>query len=332
MANIKKQSKRYQIIDSLLRDPIRHYNFKQLHEAVKKRLEDEGIFSGVSERTIFSDLNQMQKELPDGFGAPIDLNVDNCYFYTDPDFSITNCPLNKVDADKLADVLEVLRHFKDLPQFTDLEKIILKLDHKSGLKAKLNKPVVEFEISHVKGLNFLNRIAKSIKQSRTIKVTYKPFHKTESAVLDVSPQLLKEYNGRWFCYVTNIANELFVLALDRVVHLENTDTIYSEFDHQKLQDILKNTIGVTLPQNQKPVAVEFKVNAKRAPYIETKPLHFSQVIVKKKSYAVFKIKVIPNLELEALLLSYGKDLEVLKPLALRMKIKKQLEEGVKLYA
>ena len=325
MANIKKQYKRYQIIDSLLRDPIRHYNFRQLHEAVKNRLEDEGIFSGVSERTIFIDLNQMQQEPPDGFAAPIDLDVNNCYFYTDPDFSITNCPLNKADADKLNDVLEVLKQFKELPQFSDLEEVLLKLNHKSGLKGISQKAVIEFETSQTKGLHYLNRIAKAIQSNRNLIITYQPFGKAESTVLEISPQLIKEYNNRWFCFVSNAQGELSNLALDRIVSIENSETVYHQYDIRNLREILKNIIGVTIPKVQKTEIIEFKVNNKRAPYIETKPLHPSQIAFKKKSGTIFKIKVIPNLELEALLLSYGKDIEVLKPLELRERIREQLQ-------
>jgi predicted DNA-binding transcriptional regulator YafY len=331
MANVKKQYKRYQIIDTLLRNPARRYTFKELHEAVAERLQAEEIYSGISERTIFIDLAQMQKDIPDGYGAPIDLDVNNCYFYTDPDFSITNCPLNKADADKLVDVLEVLKQFKDLPQFADLEEIILKLDHKSGLKGKSKKTVIEFEKTELKGLGHLNRIANAIRQNKNLNIKYQPYHKAETT-FDISPQLLKEYNGRWFCFVLGLDKELFTIALDRIIAIENSKSSYSELAANELQITFKNIVGVTFPKNEKPVTVEFKANIKRSPYLETKPIHTSQTVFKRtKQYVVFRLHVIPNLELESIILSYGKDLEVLKPIDLREKIKAQLKSGFDLY-
>lgn len=199
------------------------------------------------------------------------------------------------------------------------------------MKGNSQKAVVEFETTQIKGLHHLNRIAKTIRSNKNIKITYQPFGKAESTVLDVSPQLIKEYNNRWFCFVCNASGELSNLALDRIVSIENSETVFHEYDLKQLKEILKNIIGVTIPKIQKIETVEFKVNNKRAPYIETKPLHPSQTSVKKKAYTLFKIKVIPNLELEALLLNYGKDIEVLRPLELRERIKQQLEIALNHY-
>jgi predicted DNA-binding transcriptional regulator YafY len=59
-----------------------------------------------------------------------------------------------------------------------------------------------------------------------------------------------------------------------------------------------------------------------APYIQTKPLHPTQKLKKinEQTYEV-EIKVIPNLELNSLLLSFGKSLVVQEPLSLREKLR-----------
>ena len=68
--------------------------------------------------------------------------------------------------------------------------------------------------------------------------------------------------------------------------------------------------------------VVMHVNNEMAPYIQTKPLHPSQKFRKidDNTFEV-EIKVIPNLELNALLLSFGKHLKVIEPLSLREKLK-----------
>ena len=133
--------------------------------------------------------------------------------------------------------------------------------------------------------------------------------------------------------MVNSDDNLFSIALDRIVSITNSKSIYIQLGNEQLKAIFKNIVGVTLTKNKKPVLVEFKVNIKRAPYLETKPLHASQIIFKKtKHHVVFRLQIIPNLELESIFLSYGKDLEVLKPVDLREKIKVQLYAASDLYS
>ena len=63
-----------------------------------------------------------------------------------------------------------------------------------------------------------------------------------------------------------------------------------------------------------------------APYIKTKPLHPTQKFrkINEHLYEV-EINVIPNLELNSLLLSFGKHLIVKEPLFLRQKLKETIE-------
>ena len=60
------------------------------------------------------------------------------------------------------------------------------------------------------------------------------------------------------------------------------------------------------------------VNKEMAPYIKTKPLHPTQKFKKinDQTYEV-QLNVIPNLELNSLLLSFGKNLIVQEPLLLK---------------
>ena len=68
------------------------------------------------------------------------------------------------------------------------------------------------------------------------------------------------------------------------------------------------------------------------PYIQTKPLHGSQ---KKKEtadlYVLIELELIPNYELESLILSYGEGIEVLSPETLRYKIKNRVQATLNNY-
>ena len=83
--------------------------------------------------------------------------------------------------------------------------------------------------------------------------------------------------------------------------------------------------------HNKPVeTVLLRFSPYRFPYVVTKPLHESQRCVDKEK-CIVRIDVIPNRELEALILSYGNDVEVLSPDYLRMQIKEKIEDLAKIY-
>lgn len=62
----------------------------------------------------------------------------------------------------------------------------------------------------------------------------------------------------------------------------------------------------------------------RYPYVESKPLHETMRIVDREN-CIVAIDVIPNRELEALILSYGDDVEVLEPEDFRKQIANKIK-------
>ena len=68
------------------------------------------------------------------------------------------------------------------------------------------------------------------------------------------------------------------------------------------------------------------VRHKLAPYIISKPLHPTQKTKKNSAGLEIRIKVIPNYELESLILSYGDGIEIMSPENLREKIKERIEQ------
>ena len=73
--------------------------------------------------------------------------------------------------------------------------------------------------------------------------------------------------------------------------------------------------------------VKLKVDANQAPYVITKPLHGSQRVVRKTEDGgiVVTIEVVPNQELERIILGFGQHMQVLEPRLLRHRLKKELQ-------
>ena len=76
----------------------------------------------------------------------------------------------------------------------------------------------------------------------------------------------------------------------------------------------------------------YVVEQKTKGYIETKPLHGSQTQLRKfKDGYKFYIKVIPNYELESLILSFGEKIKILSPDSLQKRVKNRLQKSIKHY-
>ena len=88
-------------------------------------------------------------------------------------------------------------------------------------------------------------------------------------------------------------------------------------------------VGVSVfPGEKETIRLQF--SAHRFPYVTTKAIHKSQRIVDFDNRVV-EISVIPNNELEALILSFGKDVEVLSPVSFRERIQNIIRESYENY-
>ncbi len=76
------------------------------------------------------------------------------------------------------------------------------------------------------------------------------------------------------------------------------------------------------------------INARNAPYVETKPFHSSQQILDKKEDGsiLIRIDVVLNFELEREILGFGESIKVLSPRNLQTRIIRRLEAAKQLYA
>lgn len=90
------------------------------------------------------------------------------------------------------------------------------------------------------------------------------------------------------------------------------------------EDYFYDIIGVTRIQGKEPEEIKLWFSPTSAPYVSTKPLHHSQ---KTKWLAAgeleIRIRVIPNYELETVILSFGENVKVLEPEWLMEKIKER---------
>jgi predicted DNA-binding transcriptional regulator YafY len=88
---------------------------------------------------------------------------------------------------------------------------------------------------------------------------------------------------------------------------------------------------VTKPEGGELEKIELMFSEALSPYIKTKPIHSSRVDKEKDGGLYVKIEVIPNYELEQLILSYGEGVRVLSPDYLIQKIKSRIQSSLDNY-
>ncbi len=335
MAQNKNALIRYKTIDKCLQNKYRQWTLEDLIEACSNALyEYEGKEMAVSKRTIQLDIQMMRSEKL-GYNAPIAVYDKKYYHYEEEDFSITDIPLTETDINVLTETVSMLKQFKDFSLFNDVSDILQRLEDKIYAEKSHTQPVIHLDKNeNLKGLHFLDEIYQAIIKKVVLVITYKSFKSAEAQEMTFHPFILKEFNNRWFLVgKTKGSQPITNLALDRIEKIDydfNFPFLEEAFDAEAYY---KNIVGVTVNQGLYPMKIELWIDQMNAPYVITKPLHHSQLIIKtnEDGSIIVHLFLIPNYELERLLLGFGNGLEVLKPNNLRKRLIRIIEKTYQKY-
>ncbi|NND35209.1 MAG: WYL domain-containing protein [Saprospiraceae bacterium] len=326
---------RYRTIDECLVKRYRRWTWQDLAEACAEKIyEYEGLDAVPSRRTIMYDLQSM-RDGKLGYFAPIAYDRSSrSYTYEDPNFSIQKFPLSKDDIFELEYALSILKNFKGFQNATGIENIITKLEHTVTLQEASKKEIIHFDHSlNEPGQKWLHMLYDFIQQENAIRIVYQPFYLDEPYERVISPYIIKEYDNRWFliCW-DHIRKDIRNFALDRLVNISKEPVRFHHDTTFDAKQFFENIIGVTLPEQGKIEEIIFEVSADDAKYLITKPLHVSQKRLEdNKQKAVFSIRVIPNFELESILLSFGDRLRVRQPRKLKKRLLERIKKQLQLY-
>jgi predicted DNA-binding transcriptional regulator YafY len=347
MAENRKAALRYKVLDQCFGDTSKDYFMDDLIEAVSDALNEYGL-EGVVKRTIQRDINYMKRtygiELrEDLLGGETGRELK--YRYVDPDFSIYKKDITPKEAKQLKQTIEMLRRFKGLPNYKELELVLVWLKVNFGLDGMSEGTVMFAQNPYLRGLDLFGKLLKAVMGKKVIDIMYAPFGRPKK-VRQVHPYQLRQWNYRWFLIGHEERQELkmpyVVIPIDRIEQIERT---YSKgFIPQKDEDFdfdeyFKNIVGVSLlspnkkGEDAKPVPVVAKVYYPNAWYIDTKPIHQSQQVLektkgwivgengeKKHGYMVFQWDVIPNEELIQALMVYADQMEIREPEWVKLKL------------
>lgn len=331
MSTNKNALLRLQIIDKCLSN--RGYTIKELHSECNGRLTHK-----VTERVIRDDIEFLQTEEPNGFGAPIKRErVGNTYVhsYSDPNYSIRGKKLNLREIEHIQTALAVLSRFRGIPGTEWVESTM------SRLEAITDETITEknyISIQNNLSLGWIDKfkiMMDAIPKQKALLIRYQSFRDAQPKEYIFSPYYLKEYNTRWFVLgQCPEYDKLTIFALDRITQVVLTDHPYipntdgSGGLKYNFEDYFEDVLGVTLKADKPVERVLLKIRNDSWPYIETKPLHGSQKRWRdgdEENYTGIELELQINYELIANILYRGSAIKVAGPESLVEKIREEVK-------
>lgn len=327
MATNKHAQIRYNTLDKCFRNTGRKYSIDDLVEACNIAIcEFTGKEEGIKKRQLYDDIRYMESE--QGWAIELEKTKDGrkvFYRYEDPNFSISNKPINETEANQLKEALLTLERFKGLPQFEWIEELGTRLDAEFKLNKNSDKVISFEENEYLTGKQFISELYNAIIYEKVVTIDYKTFKNENIIQYQLSPYHLKQFNKRWFLFgKSQNFYTLTNLALDRIVAIKESDKEFQE-NSINFEEYFEDVIGVTIPDAEIQT-IKIKIEESIIPYIKTKPLHPSQVNTFQNNENYVILKVIPNYELESLLLSYGESIQVLEPDSFVEKMRSRIEK------
>jgi len=347
MEEDRKVAIRYKVLDECFSNTEKDFFLKDLENTVNDVL-DEYQLEAVVDRTIRRDIANMKKLY--GIELREDLKGgksgrEKIYRYVDTNFSIYKKEITPEEAKQLLETISMLRRFKGMPNYKELELVLVWLKVNFGLEGMSEGTVMFAQNPYLKGLELYGELLKAVMGKKMIDIMYAPYGRKKK-VRQVHPYQLRQWNYRWYLIGYEDRKELkmpyVVIPIDRI---ERIMKVYSKgFIPQKDEDFdfdeyFKNIVGVSLlspnkkGEKPKPVPVVAKVYYPNAWYMETKPIHRSQQVLektepwidgedgkKKHGYMMFQWDVIPNEELVQALMVYADQIEIVEPEDVRLKI------------
>lgn len=314
MPQTKAYSDRRREMNKLFRS--RYYTAEQLRERVIN-----AIGKSVSAKTISDMIRYMRAE-----GAPIIHTRDKGYIYDPIGFNIEVIKIDPASVEKIKLAAVILKQFPGLDIHEELTYIFEQFDMKVEFEDDTDFIQLDTRPSY-EGAKYMVEILEAIKGKTVISFEYQPFKYELAKRVVVHPYLLKEWNNRWFLIglPEHLRKEKIYqfhqFGLERMKSKIKVEGKIEHFQHHNFdaKTHFQNIIGISIPKEGKVQKVVLRFSPERIKYVTSNPWHNSQQRVKAKENT-FEFQLIPNNELEAIILSFGADVEVLEPKSLRGKI------------
>jgi predicted DNA-binding transcriptional regulator YafY len=179
---------------------------------------------------------------------------------------------------------------------------------------KYTKYISYGEVDLLKGIEQVPKILEAIDNRRVISFDHENYQNSTIKATLLEPYLIREYLNRWYVIgFKHGTQDLRTFGIDRITKLITLDNEFIRNDKIKLNSLFDHVIGVVYDAN-KLMEVEFKVPMSQKKYMDSLPLHKSQIhLLDKDEYAYYQMEVVHNYELEQKLLMHSIFLTVTGP-------------------
>ena len=317
---------RLQILDSILGSNLK-LSKSELLISLNNGLEAKGL-EPIKVRALDNDIQFLR----DKYQAPINRPSGNRpgYYYTEL-FSIQSQQLNDEEIETLRTGMDMIKGALGNLYNQDFGDILLKLESRVNSNESQFKWIEYEQQSYEYSAMFLEELSIAIRQKTVLTVFYKPFNLPEYKI-EFHPYLIKEYRNRWFAIGWNGAsNKIVNLAFDRIIKIKPLTLKFHQVSNFNSNTFFEKVVGVSVPYNLKCIKIKIKPSTEILPYIITKPIHKNQIIEKVNNEIIITLDLIPNKELNQILLGFGSHIEILGPQKFRNQFKKEIESMLSLY-
>ena len=178
----------------------------------------------------------------------------------------------------------------------------------------------------------LESVYSAIFHSRIITFDHENFERNRIIRHTIKPYLLKEYSAKWYLVgVFTDSGEIRIFGLNRITNIKITDETFEKTEQKRISELFDFLIGLVYDM-EKPTTILISVTPGQAKYFKKSPLHATQEIVSEnEKEVIFSYYLIPNRELQRLILGFGSQVKVIQPQRFAEQIKEQIEEMRKNY-
>jgi predicted DNA-binding transcriptional regulator YafY len=336
----KHQHIRYKVINRCLRDFDNYYGWRELAEqCIDEIIKINGDRETISRKTIYNDLAYIKS--PNGFNMEVityNQGKNVYYRYEDPSITIDKQPLAPNEIEKLKEAISTLSGISGRNEFDYIIDIIPRLESSLGIKID-STPIISYQSNpDLKNNHYVDELYQHIRNKRVLEIVYQPFNK-EPVIHCFHPYFLKQSNNRWFLF--GLDKEVrkheglhpVNLPIDRIQSITMLNKKYIPNTEIDFTTYFDDIIGTSKYKDRKSTLITLKLLPSIANYFDTKPITSNQKKIKigEDGFYYTTIKVRPNNELYALLLSYGEGLEVISPEDVRAAMLQRVEKMKLLY-
>lgn len=177
---------------------------------------------------------------------------------------------------------------------------------------------------------FLTKLIQAIQDNRKVRVTYKGYTMGQEMTYELEPYFIREFKRRWYLYAHkdhDKDHEPHMYALDRMSEIEVLAETFEIPKSIDAEEWFSPIYGVRKYSDMKPERVLLKVSPMQTKYFRSLPLHRSQEEVEThEDYSVYSYFLTIDYDFKQDLLSFGKEVEVLKPDSLRKEFAEIVEK------